>query len=310
MDKKQILEDMFGNDVRNGVSKRIKTIYEWCTLEHSLFYTLLFDKTPEKTFEYGKMFRTYLVKLARSAAGLWIGVNDISVKLPEVVELIHQSTLPIDDIQDNSEMRCWRQALWKIVGKDEATLTGFLLMWSWGTQYANILWEDKDGILYNYSYFLQKTLTNLICWQLLDLKANETWKTIEDYFKIVDGKTWALINLALHFWTMPYEWLYTEEKSEMLTKFSMSFARLYQIYDDIDDIKKWKELDPSNIYYYADIAKHPENLGKIYLELHDELKEAHDKLLKLWVLKENYLIDLANVLLPKEVFELPKSDIK
>jgi geranylgeranyl pyrophosphate synthase len=36
---------------------------------------------------------------------------------------------------------------------------------------------------------------------------------------------------------MPYEYLYNQEKSEELSKFSMLFARLYQIMDDIKDIK-------------------------------------------------------------------------
>ena len=100
---------------------------------------------------------------------------------------------------------------------------------------------------------------------------------------------------------MPYKDLYTEKKSQALTIFSMLLARLYQIKDDIDDINKNKELDPSNIYYYVD--QNSEKLNSLCKNLLKQLFIAHDKLKELKIVKYDYLLDLAEVLLPEEEFK-------
>ena len=100
---------------------------------------------------------------------------------------------------------------------------------------------------------------------------------------------------------MPYQDLYTEEKSQALTRFSMLLARLYQIKDDIDDINKNKELDPSNIYYYVD--QDSEKLNSLCKNLREELFIAHNKLKELKIVKYDYLLDLVKVLLPEEEFK-------
>ena len=249
--------------------------------------------------------RPFLIWLWSNAAEL--KQDHIFWELATVVELIHQSTLPADDIQDNSEIRCWRDALWKKEWINTTIDLILLLAASGPTYYAKTLREDKNGILHDYSDFLQATLINLVSWQELDLKADNLWKSINDYFDIVDWKTWALINLALHFWTMPYEYLYSQEKSEALTKFSMIFARLYQIMDDVKDIKdmedwnQWAKLDPSNIYYYGD--QNSEVINDLFKNPREELFNSHDELKRLWVVKNDGIRDVINMLIPKTVFK-------
>lgn len=100
---------------------------------------------------------------------------------------------------------------------------------------------------------------------------------------------------------MPYQELYTEEKSQALTRFSMLLARLYQIKDDVDDVNKNKKLDPSNIYYYVD--QDSEKLNSLCKNLREELFIAHNKLKELKIVKYDYLLDLVKVLLPEEEFK-------
>lgn len=306
MDKNTILTDIYNNPVRNAVEYNVRELFKnQKVIKQPLLYTLCLDEILEPTFEYNKRMRPFLIWLWSNAAEL--KQDDIFWELATVVELIHQSTLPADDIQDNSDIRCWRDALWKKEWINTTIDLILLLAASGPTYYAKILRWDKDGMFHDYSDFLQATLINLVSWQELDLKAGILWKSISDYFDIVDWKTWALINLALHFWTMPYEYLYSQEKSEALTRFSMIFARLYQIMDDvkdINDVEAWKEgakLDPSNIYYYGD--QNPAVINDLFKNLREELFNSHDELKKLWVVKNDGIRNVINLLIPETIFK-------
>lgn len=295
-----ILKDIHENPVRKAVERNIKELFKnQSIINGALFYTLCLDKILEPTFEYNKRMRPYLIWKWSNAAEL--KQDAIFGELATAVELVHQSTLPADDIQDNSDTRCWREALWKKAWINTTIDLILLLATSGPTYYAKILWWDKNWFLHNYSDFLQTTRINLVSWQELDLKADKWWKSINDYFNIVDWKTWALINLALHFGTMPYEYLYTKEKSEALTKFSMIFSRLYQIKDDIDDVVKWAKLDSSNIYYYVDQS--PERLNDLWENLREELFNSYNELKEFWVVKNNKILDVINILIPEIIFE-------
>ena len=306
MDKQTILRDIYNNPVREIVECNIRDLFkEQSNIHEALRYTLcLDDEVLKLTFEYNKRMRPFLIWLWSKAAEL--KQDNIFWELATVVELIHQSTLPADDIQDNSDIRCWRDALWKKAWINTTIDLILLLAASGPTYYAKTLRKDKDGRLHDYSDFLQSTLNYLISWQELDLKADKRWRSIEkNYFEIADGKTWALINLALHFWTMPYDSLYSTEKSKALTKFSMIFARLYQIMDDVKDIKdvevweEWAKLDSSNIYYYVD--QKTEKLNDLWKILCKVLFNSHNELKGLWIVKNDGILNVVNILIPENI---------
>ena len=102
---------------------------------------------------------------------------------------------------------------------------------------------------------------------------------------------------------MPYEGLYSAEKSEALTRFSMIFARLYQIMDDVKDVRdlknwvEWAKLDPSNVYYY--VNQNSEELNDLFWSLRRELLESYKKLKELWVVKYDYILDVIQIFLDK-----------
>lgn len=302
--KKELLDMIYWCPLRGPVETEMRNFAKKLhyPVNEQLLYVLWLDEDLEPTLEYNKRMRPFLIRLSSQAA--WLDLDDDLVKSAVWIEMKHQASLIIDDIQDKSLIRCWRESAIAKYWLEDATLLAYWIS-NRETPLSKSYFWTKWYKLKDYSSLKGSKIDNMVDWQRLDIHANEWWNTIFDYLKIVD-KTVPLLDLALHFGTMPYEYLYTQEKSQAITEFAMELARLYQICDDIDDIKKWKELDPSNIYYYADIAKHPNNLDKIYLKLHDELKKAHDKLLELWVLKENYLMELANVLLPKEEFEIKR----
>jgi hypothetical protein len=85
----------------------------------------------------------------------------------------------------------------------------------------------------------------------------------------------------------------------------MLFARLYQIMDDIKDIKdidnrvKWVKLDPSNIYYYVD--QNSEKLNDLYWILRNKLFETHNNLKELWVVKNDEILEVIKNILPNKI---------
>lgn len=297
MDKKTVLNDIYNNPIRTLVELNLMKKFESLkgNIKDAIFYTLCLDEQLLPTLDYNKRMRPYLIRLSSSAACL--DYDSIFWELATIVELIHQSTLPADDIQDKSEIRCWRQVLWKKFWVNTAINTILLLAASGSTQYAKILADDKNWKLHNYSDFFQEILNNLVNWQDLDLSANENKRSMDDYLEIVDWKTWALINLALHFWTMPYKDLYSQEKSEALTKFSMWFARLYQIMDDMKDVKDWVNLDSSNVFHY--VNRNYEELKNLYKKLRDDLVQSHNTIKELWIIKDDWILDVIRVLIPK-----------
>lgn len=300
MDNKTVLNDIYNNPIRFLVESNLMKKFESLkgTIKDAIFYTLCLDeqfKSIRPTLDYNKRMRPYLIRLSSSAA--WLEQDSIFWDLATVAELIHQSTLPADDIQDKSEIRCWRQALWKKFWYETAINAILLLAASGSLHYAKTLANDKNWKLHNYYDFFQENLNNLVNWQDLDLSANDGKRSISDYFKIVDWKTWTLINLALHFWTMPYKYLYSKEKSEALTKFSMWFARLYQIMDDIKDVKDGKNLDSSNVFHYVNWMY--KELNNLYKKLRDDLIQSHNIMKNLWIIKDDRILNVIRVLIPK-----------
>jgi len=298
--KQKLLESISKCKLREPVEMEMKRIISMCVspFKEQLLNSLGYNVPA--TLEYNKRFRPYLIELSSQAA--WLELDDAFVKTATWVEMKHQASLIIDDIQDWWLIRCWKESAWKKYWLNTALdLAYYLAASSEPSSLAKSYFWTKWCKLHDYLMFKQQCLSNMVCWQELDLIANKWWKTIEDYFNIVDWKTWSLINIALHSWSMPYQDLYTEEKSQALTNFSMLLARLYQIKDDIDDINKNKELDPSNIYYYVD--QNSEKLNSLCKNLLKQLFIAHDKLKELKIVKYDYLLDLAEVLLPEEEFK-------
>lgn len=301
MNKKTVLNDIYNNPIRTVVESNLMKNFENLkgTIKDAIFYTLCLDEQLEHTLDYNNRMRPYLIRLSSSAA--WLNQDSIFWELATVVELIHQSTLPADDIQDKSNIRCWREALWIKFWVNTAINTILILAASGATHYAKILANDVNWKLHNYSDFFQENLNNLVNWQDLDLSANDSKRSISDYFEIVDWKTWALINLALHFWTMPYEYLYSGEKSEALTKFSIWFARLYQVMDDMKDVKDWVNLDSSNVFHY--VNRDYKKLNNLYKNLRSDLVQFNNTIKKLWIIMDDRILNVIEALIPKEFVE-------
>jgi geranylgeranyl pyrophosphate synthase len=173
-------------------------------------------------------------------------VEDI-VPLAVVLELIHNASLIIDDIQDSSEIRCGKLTLWKKVGIPLSVNAAYFMAHI-ALAYYN--YECQKNKFYNYAEIIIKGIDELGSGQQLDLEHSEM--TFNIYEQIVTGKTGALLKLSLLFGLMPYE--YNDNIYNQIVKFIKLFSCAYQIGDDLEDLKAYKKntmqkIDSSNIYF-------------------------------------------------------------
>lgn len=292
-----LLKEIINCPLRTPIEEQMKAYFSPIKEDFGkkILYALSLDKDIKPTLEYNKRMRPFLIRWSSQAAGLTL--DDDFVKLARDIEMKHQATLIIDDIQDWWKLRCWRKPTYIKYWIKTALNIAYLLAVSWPVQLTKKYFWTKWNLLHDYSQFRKNCFINLVSWQELDLSANGSKRSIKDYYDIADWKTGELINLALHYWTMPYEYLYSKEKSEAITRFSMIFARLYQILDDMKDVETWTNLDSSNIFHYV---RNYEELNNLYNKLRGNLVQHHNIIKKLWVVKDDRLLDVIDAIIQKK----------
>ena len=108
-----LLNELFSSPIRKAVDQEIKRVIETQieneSLQTNLLYHFHLDEEVKPTLEFSKRLRAYLCYLFAQESAF--PIEEI-VPLATTVELLHNSTLAVDDIQDNSEYRCGRVYLW------------------------------------------------------------------------------------------------------------------------------------------------------------------------------------------------------
>lgn len=242
-----LLNELFSSPIRKAVDQEIKRVIETQieneSLQTNLLYHFHLDEEVKPTLEFSKRLRAYLCYLFAQESAF--PIEEI-VPLATTVELLHNSTLAVDDIQDNSEYRCGRFSLWKKVGIPSAVNAAYFL-----GLYSLQYYQEKrrEYGYYDYSAQMTRFIERLLCGQQKDLDSNKIEKTIDNYYAIAYGKTGALLNMACLFGSMPYSC--NKDKTILITEFANSLAVCYQILDDLNDVKKSLPLDSSNICYFV-----------------------------------------------------------
>jgi geranylgeranyl pyrophosphate synthase len=249
-----ILEELFFSTKRQLVDNELKRVVNNyisdTQLRDNILYHLCLDSnSTSPTLEHSKRLRAYLCLLFAEESGH--NISDI-VPLAVTVELLHNSTLLIDDIQDNDILRCGKTALWIKVGiADSINAAYFLGLFS--QSYLNL--QRLEYGYFDYSTLFAQSISRLISGQQKDINSlsNEN-KSIESYYEISIGKTGALLNMACCFGSFPME--FNKIKSELIKEFADLFSVAYQIFDDLSDLNNYlisdkNKIDKSNIYYYV-----------------------------------------------------------
>lgn len=143
----------------------------------------------------GKQLRAVLTLLACDAAG-----GDWGDALPAAaaVELLHNFSLIHDDIEDLGETRRGRPTVWKIWGKAQAINTGDAMFALANIALLNLADTVSTKAALQAGALFHTTCLRLTQGQHLDISfEDETQVELETYWKMVGGKTAALLAFCL-----------------------------------------------------------------------------------------------------------------
>lgn len=161
------------------------------------------------------------------------GDHQAALPVAAAIELVHNSSIVVDDIYDKSSLRRSRPAAWTIWGPQRAIVAGLSIQALMNV--ATLRLQENDVPPAKIFRILQKlsdTLLEMCEGQFMDMSFEETpVVSVEDYLMMVHGKTAALIECATYCGAL----LATDD--EKLIQHYGSFGRkvgiAFQIIDDI-----------------------------------------------------------------------------
>ena len=146
------------------------------------------------------------------------------IALAAAVELLHNASLVLDDVQDNDEMRRGRASIWRTFGRSQAINLGTFLI-----AQSTALAARLPGI----SPLFAATLREATAGQSAELDFHTATPTLPAYEKMAEAKTGALFALAAQSVAT-----LARLPDDLAATIGSSFARLgaaYQIQDDLAD---------------------------------------------------------------------------
>ena len=156
------------------VKNQIKEFVEVCNHKKSLD---LLDKLAT-----GKMLRSKLIlKIA--------GINDASIKLCAVVEMIHAASLLHDDVIDEANIRRGKPSVNALYDNKTSIMFGDIL---YSRAFTELTLMDKKV-----AYTISNSVTHLSIGEMQDVDLAETFNTSYDkYLEMIYKKTGSLIEAA------------------------------------------------------------------------------------------------------------------
>ena len=203
------------------------------------------------------------------------------IALAAAVELLHNASLVLDDVQDNDEMRRGRASVWRTFGRSQAINLGMFLIAQSATLAARL-----SGIGSLFATTLRKATTG----QSAEIDYHTATPTLPAYETMAEAKTGALFALAAQ--SSATLARLPENLSESI---GQSFARLgaaYQIQDDLADAFGLKGrnragLDlregKANSLVLLHLALHPDDSAPLLAFLRDSPARADDAQLEAWL---------------------------
>lgn len=290
---------------RNLINTELLKILNQLFPDHPLlsdaYYHLQIDAhSNQTTSAHSKRLRGNLFLLIAKGVGERI---KRALPLACAIEFYHNASLIIDDVEDCSEQRCGRQALWCKSGIASAINTAFLLKAAGEITLFNQASCDK------YYYLALKDLllisADMAKGQARDVKAQEHWhEGTSFYYETIRLKTGSLLGLTCDLGT--YNRLSPLNK-QIFYNFGINLGMVHQLEDDVDDLISLKrclikQLDTGNIIFFI---AHEIGLLKEVLQTPKKIVDLLDGNNRLWLEIQERKIFLHNQL--KRSLELIQS---
>ena len=226
----------------------------------------------------GKRVRARLcLKLAES---LQIPPEE-GIVLAAAVELLHNASLVLDDVQDNDEMRRGRASVWRTFGRSQAINLGTFLI-----AQSTALAARLRGI----SPLFAATLREATAGQSAEIDFHTATPTLTDYERMAEAKTGALFALSANSAA-----ILARLPEDLAATIGHAFARLgaaYQVQDDLADALGLKGraragLDlregKANSIVLFHLALRPDNSASLLAFLRDTAARREDTQLDVWL---------------------------
>jgi geranylgeranyl pyrophosphate synthase len=224
----------------------------------------------------------------RVRARLCLGLSDSlqippeeGIALAAAVELLHNASLVLDDVQDNDEMRRGRASVWRTFGRSQAINLGTFLI-----AQSTALAARLRGI----SPLFAATLREATTGQSAEIDFHAATPTLTAYEKMAEAKTGALFALGAKSAA-----ILARLPEDLAATIGNAFARLgaaYQVQDDLADAFGLKGraragLDlregKANSIVLFHLALRPKDSAALLAFLRDAAARADDGQLDLWL---------------------------
>jgi geranylgeranyl diphosphate synthase type 3 len=248
--------------------------------------------------------------------GMYLGVEKKDIdNIDQIISIIHNASLVIDDIQDNSVLRRNRLCAHLKYGVGMAINAGYLTIFKILTEVNKnneITEKLKHKIVENIYY------THIGQGMDIYYTQNKIIPTIEEYNTMMEYKTGMLFISIIDLLFEKTKNVIVKKNYNNLLRCVVKFAIFFQIRDDyinLTDIKYWKEkgfcqdFDEQKISYLITycVNNKMENYETINLLLNKRDKTNGDKIQLLMIMYNNGLLDIIYnklVELKNEVLEL------
>ena len=188
-------------------------------------YHLGMDNDPEKQ---GKRIRPLLTLLCTEGCG---GDWEAAIPAAVSIELIHNFSLIHDDIEDNGLSRRSKDTVWVKWGLAKGINSGDAMFTSAYFALNNMKGTIPSVSLINAFQLLSATCLELTIGQQLDIDFETREEiTIADYYRMISGKTAALLSCCTQMGAL-ISGLGLEEQS-CFSRFGKELGMAFQIYDD------------------------------------------------------------------------------
>ncbi|MEN3034183.1 MAG: polyprenyl synthetase family protein [Aquificaceae bacterium] len=148
----------------------------------------------------------------------------LAIELAAGIEFIHVASLLHDDVVDGASLRRGKKSANLVFGNQSCVLAGDYLYAKALELYANF--GNIKAI-----EILSKAVMKMSQGQLLELRSIGKILTKDEYFRIIDLKTGALIASSLQIGAL----IANQEKHELIYKAGIHVGRAFQIVDDVLD---------------------------------------------------------------------------